>query len=540
LAVSHITSAELRFRLEATTEHAIIDIRREGDYAAGHLFFATNIPRSLLELKIERLVPRLDTPVTLCGANEADAAEATRLLQDFGYRNVSVLSGGVSGWSRDGGQLFSGMNVPSKAFGEFVEHAAETPHILPSELSNILAKSDDVVILDARPFSEYRMMSIPGAINCPGGELVYRFAANVPSSATLVVVNCAGRTRSIMGAQSLIDARVPNKVVALRDGTMGWHLAGLILKHEQTRRAAEPSKSACEPARAAAMEFARDAGVRFLTADEFDTLAVSSTPRTTYFFDVRDTLEFLAGHRSNAVSAPGGQLIQTLDSFVAVRGARIVVIDSDGVRAPMAAAWLKQMGHHDVFAAVETRFDETQPHPTPRLRELLASAPTMAAPDAAKYIDAGAAVILDLANSKDFRKSHIPDALFCERHQIEDFTPDHRDKKFVILTSPDGLLAAVAARSLTSSDGRIIALEGGTSAWVQAGYILVGGTGNLPNQPTDVYYRPYDLSETIEKAMQAYLDWEKDLIGRLADEPGVSFSYVRGGNLPQRAVRLVN
>ena len=192
MATSYIGYAELRRRLEAAAEHAIIDIRREGDYAIGHLFFATNIPRSLLELKIERLVPRLDTPVTLCGGDEADAEEAAQLLLDFGYRNVSVLSGGVGGWSRGGGQLFSGMNVPSKAFGEFVEHAAGTPHISPSDLSAILAKSNDVVVFDARPFSEYRIMSIPGAVNCPGGELVYRFAANVPSSATLVVVNCAG------------------------------------------------------------------------------------------------------------------------------------------------------------------------------------------------------------------------------------------------------------------------------------------------------------------------------------------------------------
>ena len=47
-----------------------------------------------------------------------------------------------------------------------------------------------------------------------------------PKPETLVVVNCAGRTRSIIGAQSLINAGVPNKVVALRNGTMGWNLAG--------------------------------------------------------------------------------------------------------------------------------------------------------------------------------------------------------------------------------------------------------------------------------------------------------------------------
>ena len=58
----------------------------------------------------------------------------------------------------------------------------------------------------------------------------------MPDPKTLVVVNCAGRTRSIMGAESLRRAGIPNKVVALRNGTMGWELAGLRCERGRTEK----------------------------------------------------------------------------------------------------------------------------------------------------------------------------------------------------------------------------------------------------------------------------------------------------------------
>ena len=70
----------------------------------------------------------------------------------------------------------------------------------------------------------------------PGGELVYRIGDLAPDPKTLVVVNCAGRTRSIMGAESLRRAGIPNKVVALRNGTMGWELAGFRCDRGRTER----------------------------------------------------------------------------------------------------------------------------------------------------------------------------------------------------------------------------------------------------------------------------------------------------------------
>src|SRR5262249_15620910 len=151
------------------------------------------------------------------------------------------LHGGGAAWAKSGFVLFSGVHVPSKAFGEFVEHDRDTPSISATELDSLMRSHADFVVLDSRPFDEYSRISIPTSTNVPGAELVLRVRDIVPSPETQIVVNCAGRTRSIIGAQSLIDAGVPNKVVALRNGTMGWHLAGLACDGGKAARAPDVS-----------------------------------------------------------------------------------------------------------------------------------------------------------------------------------------------------------------------------------------------------------------------------------------------------------
>src|SRR4029079_15342139 len=154
------------------------------------------------------------------------------------------------------------VNVPSKAFGEFVEHASETPNIGPDELHRLIQDGADIVVLDSRPLDEYRRVSIPTATSVPGAEFVLRVRDLAPSPDTLVVVNCAGRTRSIIGAQSLINAGVPNKVVALRNGTMGWSLAGFACDRGKDNRAPAVSHGGLAFAKAAAEAVARKLEIR--------------------------------------------------------------------------------------------------------------------------------------------------------------------------------------------------------------------------------------------------------------------------------------
>src|SRR5260370_16646435 len=110
----------------------------------------------------------------------------------------------------------------------------------------------DMVVVDRRPFDEFQRVSIPSATNVPGAELVLRIHDIASSPETLVVVNCAGRTRSIIGAQSLINAGLPNKVIALKNGTMGWHLAGLKVARGETTSFGPQGPEAAKFAQAAA------------------------------------------------------------------------------------------------------------------------------------------------------------------------------------------------------------------------------------------------------------------------------------------------
>ena len=104
-------------------------------------------------------------------------------------------------------------------------------------------------------------MNIPGAIDTPGAELAYRVHDLAPDPEVQVVVNCAGRTRSIIGAQSLINAGIRNPVAALKNGTMGWVLAGYELEHGQDRSAPNPSETGITRARACANNVSERFGV---------------------------------------------------------------------------------------------------------------------------------------------------------------------------------------------------------------------------------------------------------------------------------------
>jgi rhodanese-related sulfurtransferase len=225
LDVRRVGARALRAMLLDGEELALLDVREERVFSENHLLFARSMPLSRLELRMARLVPRRATRIVLVDDADGLAERAATVLAEAGYTDVSLLDGGNAGWEAAGYELFSGVNVPSKAFGELVEHENGTPSISADELNALMQSGADMVVLDSRPLDEFQRVSIPTGVNVPGAELVLRVHDMAPKPDTLVVVNCAGRTRSIIGAQSLINAGVPNKVVALRNGTMGWSAA---------------------------------------------------------------------------------------------------------------------------------------------------------------------------------------------------------------------------------------------------------------------------------------------------------------------------
>jgi rhodanese-related sulfurtransferase len=335
-----ITPFDVRLALLRRDEIALLDIRHEAVFATGHPLFAANMAFDRIALEAETRLPRKNVPIVVYDAGEGLAAAATDQLGALGYTDVCELAGGLGAWQAAGYELFQDVNSYAKAFGELVESRRHTPSLSADEVSALIASDANIRILDVRRFDEYATMNIPGSISVPGAELVLRAGHAAPDPDTTIIVNCAGRTRSIIGTQSLINAGVVNKVRALRNGTIGWTLAQQKLEHGAGRRG---EIGAFAGAEAKARDVAYRAGVKRLTWAEMSGLR-AQTHRTLYRFDVRAAEEYAAGHIPGFRHYPGGQLVQEIDMAAPVRGARMVLSDDRSVRADMTASWLAQMG----------------------------------------------------------------------------------------------------------------------------------------------------------------------------------------------------
>ena len=508
------------------SELAIVDVRDEQAFAENHLLYAISVALSRLELLMADLAPRKDAPVVLCDAGEGQdlAVRAAAKLAEYGYTDVSVLEGGVAAWAASGYETYAGFNVPSKAFGEHVEHHFGTPSVSAEQLKSMIDSGEKMVILDSRPMDEYNVMNIPGATCCPGGELVFRLNEIAPDPDTTVVVNCAGRTRSIIGAQSLINAGTPNKVVALQNGTMGWHLSGFQLEHGNSRLHPDVSDGTA----AVAKERADDVSGRFDVATaSLDQIAAwqADTSRSLYLLDVRTADEFAAGHMAGSKHAPGGQLVQATDRYAGVRGARLVTICDTGVRSTMAAHWLKQM-NWEVYV-LEGGIPADAKRQGPGEKPVLGSpgeAETIGVATLKPLVDAGSAVVLDLGYSRDYRKGHIPGAHYVIRSRLAADKANLPLATEYVLTSEDGLLAAVAASEVAETLGAPVkVLAGGTKAWTTARLDLEEGETNMASEPTDVWLKPYERKGTVEDFMNEYLTWEIALVDQIKRDDTVKF-----------------
>ncbi|HOB95064.1 MAG TPA: rhodanese-like domain-containing protein [Aquabacterium sp.] len=524
-----MTVAEVRQRLLARSELALVDVREEDPYAQAHPLWSVQLGAGRIALDAPWRLPRRDVPIAVFDNGEGLAEPAARELQALGYTAVHLLAhdgqGGLAAWRDAGGELFRDVNVPSKSFGELVEHERHTPSLAAEEVKALIDSKADVVVLDARRYDEFNTMSIPTGTSVPGAELALRVRELAPDPKTRVIVNCAGRTRSIIGTQSLVNAGIPNPVAALRNGTIGWLLAGQVLDHGAQRRFADhgPVKPGnLAAARAAAHALADRAGaVRLTTA----TLAAweADTTRTLYRWDVRTPEEYAAGHLPGFGSAPGGQLVQETDVCCAVRGARVALADggpeSDGVRAAMTAHWLAQMGWEVGWLTDNTPALHTATGPWKPAHAPLPEVPLVDAATLSAWRDAGRTLVLDVGTSAAHVKGHVPGAHWLLRTDLRTIAPELPPVDQVVFTCGDGRLARLAAADftrLTGPNGRTAhALDGGTAAWVAASLPLEPGEANLLSLRIDRYRRPYEGTDAPREAMQGYLDWEFGLVAQL-------------------------
>ncbi|WP_434034968.1 rhodanese-like domain-containing protein [Cupriavidus sp. a3] len=517
-----IDAATLRKWLNDGQSLALFDVREHGQYGEGHPFFAVPLPYSRLELEVGRLAPRRAERIVLFDDGDSDvAARAARRLAQLGYAGVTLLAGGAPAWAAAGYTLFKGVNVPSKTLGELVEHIQHTPHLSADDFVARRAAGEPFVLVDGRTGEEHRKMTIPGALGCPNGELALRLPALLTNPNTPVVVHCAGRTRSIIGAQTVLNLGLPNPVLALENGTQGWYLAGHALEHSSERFAdAVPTGPL--------LQVARDRSARLLQRFGLPSLSTAQAQqwlddehRTTYLFDIRTAEEFARRSIEGAVHAPGGQLVQATDRYIGVRGSRVIVFDDDSVRAPVIASWLHQLGFES--AVLADGLDSTikvraWPQPElgggPRildagqLRKLHGEVATLA--------------VVDLRESAAFNQGHAQGAVWSTRPRLLQAlqslgtTPDDP----VVLLASEADVAALAWKDLLDAGyGNVLRTDEGYQTWLSAGLPQAVDAEPLPPATRiDYLFFVHDRHEGNQDAARAYLAWETGLIAQCEED----------------------
>lgn len=528
------TTSDVRNALLCQQEIALIDVREEHPFAQAHPLFAANLPAGKLEIEVYARIPRRSTAIVVYDDGEGLAEPAARTLQRLGYTDVALLAGGLQGWRDAGGEIFIDVNVPSKSFGELVEAERHTPSLPAQEVKALIDRKADVVVLDARRFDEYQTMSIPTGISVPGAELVLRARALAPKPETQIIVNCAGRTRSIIGTQSLINAGLPNPVAALRNGTIGWLLAGQELERGASRRFSTQPTPDTHEQRAIAAQGARQvadrAGVKRARAEHLHAFSLQAD-RTTYLVDVRTPEEFSLGHIPGFRNTPGGQLVQETDHTAPVRGARLVLADDDDVRANMSASWLAQMGWDvwvlDGLQPADFSATGAAPQQVADLQEPAQWITPAQLADRLQHENAGDTAVLDMTSSINYTLRHIPGAWFVLRSQLEQALQTIPQARHYVLTCGSSLLARYAAADVARITGaHVQILEGGTQAWIAQGLPLEHGETRLASPRIDRYRRPYEGTDSPREAMQAYLDWEFGLVEQLGRDGTHGFRVI--------------
>ena len=518
-----VSPPALKNMLHDGGELALLDVREEGQFGEGHLLFATPLPYSRLEIGIAALVPRKSARIVLCDAGEGVAERGVKRLTAIGYSDVSVLAGGNAAWAAAGYAIFKGVNVPSKLFGELVEHVYDTPRVTVTELAQMKQRNEDFIIVDGRPYAEYNKMNIPGGICCPNAELPLRIREIVKNPKTKIIVNCAGRTRSIMGAQTLLNFGIENPVYALENGTQGWVLADFELERGATRKYPEKIDSAALPAlQAGAQKLLARFKVTTVNTQQVERW-LNDSSRSLYLLDVRTPEEFAAGSLPGALHAPGGQLVQATDQWVGVRNARIVLADSEGVRAPVVGAWLKQLGC-DVYVlegGVSGGVSAGLKLPAPA-KTALPALPTISAAELKQALASNACSAFYLGPSTNYRKQHVPGSRWSIRSRL---VTDAANAEDVVLITRDTAVAEAAAIDLKEAGIRNVRLlEGGLATWTNAGYTLEASPATPPDSDCiDYLFFVHDRHLGNREAMKQYLAWETGLIKQLDEQDKASF-----------------
>ncbi|MGU3500546.1 rhodanese-like domain-containing protein [Mycobacterium sp. C31M] len=507
-----ITGTELTVALTGEGQLAVLDLRSPADRAAGHIAVSAGISLHDLEQRIADLVPHAATPIVLGGAPEVDEQGADRLAR-LGYTDVSILDGGVQGWVAAGGRLYTGSNVRSKTLGEWIEHTYQTPTVESATLASWLAEGQDVVILDSRTPAEYIHHHIPGGLNTGGGaEVTYRAQQAIADPATKVVVNCQGRTRGIVGAQSLINTGLPNPVFSLHNGTPAWEWAGQPVEFGPGADLAAPAEVEPQLRNWAATTLA-EAGVTVI--DEAQAQAFLAEDRSGYLLDVRARDEYDAGHHPAAAHTPGGQLVQATDDFIAVRRSRVILVDTpDFVRAANTVQWLRYLHDGPISVLAHgTGPEVTRPH---QVRLVVPEYRRVSWDQVLQWRRDGPVRLVDVRSSGRYAAGHVAGSVHARREHLAALAAD--SDRVVLIGD-----AHFAAEYL-AADHDVWVLDGGIDS---VGEELVADGAEYAGPVVDRTGAPAFGPER-DAWYTAYFEWELALLTESKGDPFFDFDGVVG------------
>lgn len=446
--------------------------------------------RGLIELRAPIRIPDRNVPVVVYDDDGHRAGLAARRLEEIGYTDVRLLDGGLDAWESAGGRTDYGTNVPGKDYGEKVAVQRKIPHLTPDEIVERQKANERIIILDSRTREEYERNHVPGAFSTPGAELPRRIRTIIDAPENrdaTIVVNCAGRTRSILGADVLIRMGLDNPVYALENGTMAWMMAG----HElESGDGADIDVADAPAARQIVHDFAErvadEDGVGTTSVAEFQELRESGTLH--YALDVRLPGEYAEGHIEGSFSIPGGQVPLAADEIVAVNQAPIILISTSGVRARITGSYARQIGYLNV-SVLDGGIDawranggelvtEEPSIEIPGLAQAVSSTRSIS-PDELDDVRSNADVlIVDVKGSGDYALDHIEGSRWVPRGDLERRIGKYAEsfETPIVVTCNNGVRSALAAATLQDlgyTDVRW--LEGGLDAWKASGRDVIEG-----------------------------------------------------------------
>ncbi len=522
-----ITVHDLAAWRERGDPHALLDVRERSEFHARQIPGATPLSRGLLELRAPALLPVKDVPLAVLCQDGRRSGPAAETLERMGYRRVMEVAGGMEAWEAAGLPIQEGIGVPGKEYGEKVAVIERIPQITPEELAERRGRGEKPVIMDSRTVEEYRRGHLPGAYSVPGSELPAAAADLIQDPATTVIVNCAGRTRSILGAHILLRMGLPNPVYAFRNGTMAWEMAGFALERGDGRPRPPTSEKAGRTAEQFADRVARDEDLPVMTVEELTELRASGDLH--YLIDVRLAEEYEGGHIPGSLSCPGGQLALESENLVAVKSAPVVMACDGRWRAILAASLYRNMGFPRVYVldgGTRAWRDAGLPLEVgaPRLevfglQDARRQASWVAARDLAESLgQREPPAVVDVRGAGDYALGHIPGSRWVARGLLElrvaEELPDPSIQ--IVAVCDDGVLSTLAAATLKSLGCETRGLEGGLEAWRREGLPLEeglqGARATLEEAKRDIEtHRRTGILSRNRTDMERYLSWEEKL-----------------------------